>query len=41
LNHLTVPFSMEHALSCFFCNPTQPSGKVYAEHMDSKLLIAL
>jgi hypothetical protein len=37
LNHLTVPFSMEHVLSCYFYNPTQPSGKVYAEHTDLRL----
>src|SRR5512136_1589988 len=34
LNHLTVPFSMEHVLSCVIDNPTQPSGKVYAELAD-------
>jgi hypothetical protein len=27
---------MEHVLSCYFYNPTQPSGKVYAEHTDLK-----
>jgi len=32
---------MELVLSCFVNNPTQPSGKVYAEHTDLKTTSSL